>query len=87
MVITIMLVVSLLFAGVLLWFGRSLQEGHTRGTAANSKPIRNMWSATLLDCDYEATKHAFGPGRTLFLRSDMIASQAESRDCKHPQVR
>ena len=80
MVITVLLVAFLLFAGVLLWFGKSAQEGHTRGTAANSKPIRNMWSATLLDCDYEATKHAFGPGRALSLPSDRVASQIEFRD-------
>lgn len=80
MVITILLVASLLFAAVLFVYDKSLQNGHTRGAAAKGKPIRNMWSAILLDCDYEATKHAFGPGRTLFLRSDILMEKAKSRD-------
>jgi len=87
MVITVLLVTSLLFAAVLLVYGKTLQNGHTKGAAADSKPIRNMWSATLLDCDYEATKYAFGPGRTLSLRSDLLMEKANSRVQKHPQVR
>ncbi len=80
MVITVLLVASLLFSAVLFVYSKSLQNGHTQGAAANGKPIRNMWSATLLDCDYEATKHAFGPGRTLSLRSDVLMEKAKSRD-------
>ncbi len=80
MVVTVLLVASLVFAAVLFAYSKSLQNGHTRGSAADSKPIRNMWSATLLDCDYEATKHAFGPGRTLSLRSDLFVEKAKSRD-------
>ena len=87
MVVTVLLVGSLLFAAVLLVYGKSLQNGHTRGAAANSKPIRNMWSATLLDCDYEATKYAFGPGRTLTLSSNLLVEKANSKVRKHPQVR
>ena len=87
MVVTVLLAASLFFAAVLLVYGKSLQNGHTRGAAADSKPIRNMWSATLLDCDYEATKYAFGSGRTLSLRSDLLVEKANSRVRKHPQVR
>ena len=87
MVVTFLLVGFLLFAAVLLVYGKSLQNGHTRGAAADSKPIRNMSSATLLDCDYEATKYAFGPGRTLSLRSDLLVEKANSKARKHPQVR
>ena len=87
MVVTLLLAASLFFAAVLLVYGKSLQNGHTRGTAADGKPIRSMWSATLLDCDYEPTKHAFGPGRTLSLGSDVLVEKANSRVRKHPQVR
>ncbi|MGY5861476.1 MAG: hypothetical protein RTU09_03815 [Candidatus Thorarchaeota archaeon] len=80
MVITILLVASLFFSAFLLAYGKSLQNGHTRGTAADGKPIRSMWLATLLDCDYEPTKHAFGPGRTLPFRSDTLVEKAKSRD-------
>ncbi len=80
MVVTVLLAASLFFAAVLLVYGKSLQNGHTRGAAADSTPIRNMWSATLLDCDYEATKYAFGPGRTLSLRSDLLVEKASFRD-------
>ena len=80
MVVTVLLVASLVFAAVLFVYGKSLHNGYTRGAAADGKPIRTMWSATILDCDYEATKHAFGPGRTLFLRSDILMEKAKSRD-------
>lgn len=80
MIVTVLLVASLLFAAVLFVYGKSLQNGHTRGAAVDGKPIRNMWSATLLDCDYEATKHAFGPSRTLSLRSDILVEKAKFKD-------
>jgi hypothetical protein len=80
MVVTVLLAASLFFAAVLLVYGKSLQNGHTQGVAADSKSIRTMWSATLLDCDYRATKVAFGPGRTLSLRSDLLAEKAKFRD-------
>ena len=56
-----------LLVGVILYiYSISLDErgdGHTK--SRKGELAGNMWAATSLDCDFEPTKHAFGPGRSV----------------------
>ena len=62
---------AIVFALIFFFYSRAIEKKHfASGRGLIDKPVRDMWSATMLDCDYEATKHAFGPGRTLYLRTD-----------------
>ncbi len=59
------------FASVLYLHSRAIEKRQlTSSRGLVGKPVRDMWSATMLDCDYEATKHAFGSGRTLQMGTD-----------------
>ncbi|MHA1933749.1 MAG: hypothetical protein ACW97A_00585 [Candidatus Thorarchaeota archaeon] len=62
---------AIVFGLILYFFSREIEKRHNAsGRGLMDKPVRDMWTATMLDCDYEATKHAFGPGRTLHLSGD-----------------
>ena len=71
MFITYLITGAIVFAAIMYFYSRAIEGKHMySGGGLIDKPVRDMWSATMLDCDYEATKHAFGPGRTLHLSSD-----------------
>jgi hypothetical protein len=40
-------------------------RGKGRTKSRKGELAQNMWAATSLDCDFEPTKHAFGPGRSV----------------------
>lgn len=41
------------------------KRGNGRTKSRKGELAGNMWAATSLDCDFEPTKHAFGPGRSV----------------------
>jgi len=52
----------------LLMYGYSSiidHRGHGRTRSRKGELAQNMWAATSMDCDFEPTKHAFGPGRSV----------------------
>jgi len=56
-----------LVMGVVLYiYSISLDKrGNGRTKSRKGELAGNMWAATSLDCDFEPTKHAFGPGRSV----------------------
>ena len=47
-------------------YGSAIQSsGRTGGTNAMPYRGRDMWKASLLDCDYEPAKYVFGPGKAI----------------------
>ena len=58
-----------IFAIVLLtlYIYSGLIDKRGRGLSVSRKGelSQNMWVAMSLDCDFEPTKHAFGPGRSV----------------------
>ena len=63
--------VYILGAGIaftILLYGYSvmIDKREIGGTRSRKGELaQNMWAATSLDCDFEPTKHAFGPGRSV----------------------
>ncbi len=41
------------------------RRGNGRTRSRKGELATNMWAATSLDCDFEPTKNAFGPGRSV----------------------
>ncbi len=41
------------------------RRGSGRTESRKGELAENMWAATSLDCDFEPTKNAFGPGRSV----------------------
>ncbi|MHA1902629.1 MAG: hypothetical protein ACXADL_08570 [Candidatus Thorarchaeota archaeon] len=71
MLITYLVTGAIIFAAAMYFYSIAIEGKHmSSDEGLIDRPVRDMWSATMLDCDYEATKHAFGPGRTLHLSSD-----------------
>jgi hypothetical protein len=71
-----MLMVYILGTGLLfmlLMYGYSSiidRRGQGRTKSRKGELAQNMWAATSLDCDFEPTKHAFGPGRSVNVTLD-----------------
>ncbi len=65
--LTLYIIALGLFIGILLYFySVSLDKrGNGRTRSRKGELAGNMWAATSLDCDFEPTKHAFGPGRSV----------------------
>jgi len=55
-----------LFIISLYLYGSAIARSGRRGEA-DSRPYRgrDMWKASLLDCDYEPAKYVFGPGKAI----------------------
>lgn len=62
--LTLYLLGTALVFSVLLYVYSSVfdRRGRGRSTSRKGELSKNMWAAMSLDCDYEPTKHAFGPG-------------------------
>ncbi|MCK5152371.1 MAG: hypothetical protein KAQ65_11035 [Candidatus Thorarchaeota archaeon] len=55
-----------LFALLLYGYSGAIDKrGKGRSRSRKGELAHNMWAATSLDCDFEPTKHAFGPGRSV----------------------
>lgn len=47
-------------------YGYLTDRRHSIGARSRKDELAsNMWAGTSLDCDFEPTKSAFGPGRTI----------------------
>ncbi len=58
--------VGVVFALLLFGYSGAIDErGRGRTRSRKGELAQNMWAATSLDCDFEPTKHAFGPGRSV----------------------
>jgi hypothetical protein len=77
-------IISLLGFGVLLstlFYAYSVRITKNRPSATHEtteKQGRDMWSATLLDCDYEPAKARFGPAK--IIPADRVLYQAHHKE-------
>ncbi|MDF1540840.1 MAG: hypothetical protein P1Q69_18225 [Candidatus Thorarchaeota archaeon] len=56
---------AIFFLALYVYSGIIERRGRGRSTGRKDELSHNMWAAMSLDCDYEPTKHAFGPGRSV----------------------
>jgi hypothetical protein len=57
---------SLVLSGAFyLYASKTEKTRHKNGTTRLGNSGRDMWAATLLDCDYEPAKVRFGPAKTI----------------------
>ncbi|MHA2153259.1 MAG: hypothetical protein ACXAAQ_14885 [Candidatus Thorarchaeota archaeon] len=78
-----MLILYLTGFGVFLFvafyvYSGNLAKNRTGGTSGDfGKSGRDMWVATLLDCDFEPTKGRFGPAKVI--PADRVLNHADHK--------
>ena len=66
MLVFYILGLGVLIGGLLYVYSISIdRRGNGRTRSRKGELAGNMWAATSLDCDFEPTKQAFGPGRSV----------------------